>query len=107
MTRRQRNDEAAPGEEGGQPVDQDSTNKTFNYGSYNNPEFDALIAKSYQERDQAVRMKTLHDAEALIMRDVPITPLVNDADPWLVSNKIKGFVENATNQHMTRFLTKE
>ena len=84
-----------------------STNKTFNYGSYNNPEFDALIAKSYQERDQAVRMKTLHDAEALIMRDVPITPLVNDADPWLVSNKIKGFVENATNQHMTRFLTKE
>jgi oligopeptide transport system substrate-binding protein len=41
------------------------------------------------------------------MRDVPITPLVNDADPWLVSNKIKGFVENATNQHMTRFLTKE
>ena len=28
-----------------------STNKTFNYGHYNNPEYDELMKKSYEERD--------------------------------------------------------
>jgi oligopeptide transport system substrate-binding protein len=84
-----------------------STNKTFNYGAYNNPDYDALIKKSYDERDPVARMKILHDAEAMIMRDVPITPMVNDADLWLVSNKIKGYQDNAVNQHLTRFLSKE
>ena len=40
-----------------------STNKIFNYGDYTNQEFDALMKKSYAERDPAARMKLLADAE--------------------------------------------
>ena len=32
-----------------------STNTTFNYGHYNNPKFDELMAQSYKERDLAKR----------------------------------------------------
>ncbi|MEP7456264.1 peptide ABC transporter substrate-binding protein [Phyllobacterium sp. SB3] len=82
-----------------------STNKTFNYGHYENPEFDALMKKSYAERDPAARSKILHEAEALIMRDQPIAPLMNDANLWLVSDKVKGWGDNPNNEHLSKYLS--
>jgi oligopeptide transport system substrate-binding protein len=82
-----------------------SSNKTFNYGHYENPEFDALMKKSYEERDPAARSKILHDAEALIMRDQPIAPLVNDANFWLVADKVKGWGDNGNNEHLSYYLS--
>jgi oligopeptide transport system substrate-binding protein len=82
-----------------------SGNKTFNYGHYNNPEFDALMKKSYEERDPAARSKVLHDAETLIMRDEPIAPLVNDANFWLVSSKVHGWGDNGNNEHLSKYLS--
>lgn len=84
-----------------------SSNKTFNYGHYSNPDYDALVAKSYLERDPAARMKILHDAEVMLLRDQSLTPMMNNADLWLVSSKVKGWQDNAANQHLTRFLSKE
>jgi oligopeptide transport system substrate-binding protein len=84
-----------------------STNKTFNYGHYENPEFDALMKKSYEERDPAARSKILHEAEALIMRDQPIAPLVNDANFWLVADKVKGWGDNGNNEHLSKYLSVE
>ncbi len=82
-----------------------STNKTFNYGKYNNPEFDALMAKSYEETDADARNKILHDAEAILMRDQPIAPFLTQADLWLVSDRVQGWHDNAANQHLSRFLS--
>ena len=84
-----------------------STNKTFNYGHYNNPKFDALMQESYAERDRAKRMQTMHDAEVLLMHDQPIAPLMFSASLWLVSPKVKGFVDNAVNFHLTRYMSIE
>ncbi len=84
-----------------------SSNKTFNYGHYENPEFDALMKKSYEERDPAARSKILHEAEALIMRDQPIAPLMNDANLWLVNDKVKGWGDNANNEHLSKYLSVE
>ncbi len=84
-----------------------STNKTFNYGHYENAEFDALMKKSYEERDPAARSKILHEAEALIMRDQPIAPLMNDANLWLVADKVKGWGDNANNEHLSKYLSVE
>ncbi|MCO4319301.1 peptide ABC transporter substrate-binding protein [Phyllobacterium sp. 21LDTY02-6] len=84
-----------------------SGNKTFNYGHYNNPEFDELLQKSYKERDPAARSKLLHQAEALVMRDQPIAPLVNDANFWLVSSKVKGWGDNGNNEHLSKYLSVE
>ncbi|PTM97226.1 peptide ABC transporter substrate-binding protein [Mycoplana dimorpha] len=82
-----------------------SSNKTFNYGHYENPEFDALMKKSYEETDPAARSKILHEAEALLMRDQPIAPLLAQADLWLVSGRVQGWQDNAANQHLSRFLS--
>ena len=84
-----------------------STNKTFNYGHYNNPKYDELMRQSYLERDREKRAQLLHDAEVLLMQDQPVAPLMNDAALWLVSSKVKGFVDNAVNDHLTRFMSIE
>ncbi|OJT96019.1 MAG: ABC transporter substrate-binding protein [Rhizobium sp. 63-7] len=82
-----------------------STNKTFNYGSFNNPDYDALMKKSYEERDPAARSKVLHEAEALLMQEQPVAPLLTQADLWMVSDRVKGWEDNAANQHLSRFLS--
>jgi oligopeptide transport system substrate-binding protein len=82
-----------------------STNKTFNYGKYNNAEFDDLMKKSYTEEDPAARSKLMHQAETILMRDQPIAPFLTQADLWLVSNRIKGWEDNAANEHLSRFLS--
>lgn len=82
-----------------------STNKTFNYGYYSNPEYDALMKKSYDERDPEARSKILHQAEALLSRDTPVAALMTSANLWLVSNKIKGWVDNAPNEHLSKYLS--
>jgi oligopeptide transport system substrate-binding protein len=82
-----------------------STNKTFNYGKYNNAEFDALMKKSYTEEDPAARSKLLHQAETILMRDQPVAPFLTQADLWLVSNRVKGWEDNAANEHLSRFLS--
>jgi oligopeptide transport system substrate-binding protein len=82
-----------------------STNKTFNYGHYVNADFDALMKKSYEETDPAARSKTLHEAEALMMKDQPVAPLLTQADLWLVATKVKGWQDNAANEHLSKFLS--
>ncbi|UHS59528.1 peptide ABC transporter substrate-binding protein [Agrobacterium vaccinii] len=82
-----------------------STNKTFNYSKFNNPEFDALMKKSYDEKDPAARNKILHDAETILMREQPVAPFLTQADLWMVSSRVKGWVDNANNEHLSRFLS--
>ena len=84
-----------------------STNKTFNYGHYDNPKFDDLMQQSYAERDRTKREQILHDAEVVLMQDQPIAPLMVSASLWLISPKVKGFVDNAVNFHLTRYMSIE
>ncbi|WP_420963552.1 peptide ABC transporter substrate-binding protein [Brucella sp. IR073] len=82
-----------------------SDNKTFNYSKYSNPDYDALMKKSFEERDPAARSKILHEAEALLMKDQPIAPLMTQADLWLVSSRVKGWQDNAVNSHLSKYLS--
>ena len=82
-----------------------SSNKTFNYSKFNNPEFDALLKKSYDEKDEAARSKLLHEAETILMKEQPVAPLLTQADLWLVSTRVKGWEDNAANEHLSRFLS--
>ena len=47
----------------------------------------------------------MHEAEALLMRDQPVAPLMTSADLWLVSDRVQGWHDNAANQHLSRFLS--
>lgn len=84
-----------------------TANKSFNYSHYANSDYDALVAKSYTEADPAKRLKIMEEAEALLARDQPVAPLLSNTDLWLVSSKVKGWQDNAANEHLTRFLSKE
>lgn len=82
-----------------------STNKSFNYGHYENPEYDALMKQSYDETDQTKRMELLRKAEELLNRDQPVAALMNSANLWLVSERIKGWQDNAVNEHLSKYLS--
>ncbi|MBB2972824.1 peptide ABC transporter substrate-binding protein [Mesorhizobium sp. RMAD-H1] len=82
-----------------------SSNKTFNYGKFSNPEYDALMKQSYTERDPAARKIILHEAEKILMAEQPIAPLMTQADLWLVSDRVKGWQDNAVNSHLSKYLS--
>jgi len=78
----------------------------FNYGRYNNPEFDALLDKAALEKDQAKRYALLHEAEAIAMRDNAGLPIYYYISRNVVSPKISGFNDNIKDIHRTRWLSK-
>lgn len=54
-----------------------------------NAEYDALIEKAYAERDLEKRAEYLHDAEELLLTEMPLIPLAFGQCHYLVSSKIK------------------
>jgi oligopeptide transport system substrate-binding protein len=80
-------------------------NAVGNYAHYSNPEFDALVKKSDETIDPVARAKLLHDAEAILMRDLPMIPLMYTASLHLVSDKVKGWEDNVQNEHRSQELS--
>jgi oligopeptide transport system substrate-binding protein len=81
-----------------------SASTPFNYTGYAGKDYDALLARSSTEADAAARMKTLHDAEAILARDQPAAPLLVMAAPWLVAKNVTGWQDNTANDHRSRYL---
>ena len=75
-----------------------------NYGDYNNPVYDALLAKADNEPDIAKRAVLLQQAEQIILRDAPIAPYTFRANTNLVSPKITGWVDNIVDIHPSQYL---
>ena len=83
-----------------------SDNKGFNYGKYNNPEFDGLLKQASTELDLKKRAEIMHKAEAILMKDMPWIPVMYYGKSQLISPKIQGFVQNTRGAYPTRFLSK-
>lgn len=69
-------------------------NMTFNVDSYeeaehatgySSEEYTALIASAFAEKKTSARNDILHDAEALLMEDLPVIPLVYTESAYLAS----------------------
>ena len=84
-----------------------SDNPGFNYGNYNNPEYDDLMEQAEQEQDLQRRAEILAEAERVFLRDVPQVPILHYSSTSLVSPKLKGWEDNVRNVHPTRFLSIE
>lgn len=52
---------------------------------YNNPEYDALIEKYYETGDETI----LHQAEELLMKDLPLIPIIYNQNATLTSSELK------------------
>jgi oligopeptide transport system substrate-binding protein len=83
----------------------ESDNKGFNYGKYNNPEYDGLMKQAANEIDLKKRAEILFKAEQIFMRDLPWIPIMHYGNKHLISPKLKGFVSNLRGVYPTRFLT--
>ncbi len=79
-------------------------NAVGNYANYSSPEFDALVKKSDETTDPKARAKLLQEAEAILMRDLPMIPLMYSASLHLVSDKVKGWEDNVQNEHRSQAL---
>lgn len=76
----------------------------LNYSGYNNPEFNALMDKAALMTDLTARAEVLKQAEALVMRDVPVIPIYYYVSKQLVSPKVVGWVDNTPDKHPSRFM---
>ncbi|MBI3673123.1 MAG: peptide ABC transporter substrate-binding protein [Rhizobiales bacterium] len=78
-----------------------------NYGEYSNKDYDALLDAAARESDPGKRMKELSDAEAILMKDLPVMPLLYYGNHNVVSPKLHGFVDNVMDKHPSRFVSKD
>ncbi len=77
----------------------------MNYGQYENAEYDRLMDESDAITDSAKRNELMHEAETIMLADMPVIPIYHYVSKNLVSPKIQGWVDNAKNKHRTRWLS--
>jgi oligopeptide transport system substrate-binding protein len=82
-----------------------SDNPGFNYAKYKNPDYDALMRKSGEEKDLDKRAAILLEAEKVFMRDLPYIPILFYSNKNLVSSRLEGWVPNLRGANATRFLS--
>ena len=58
---------------------------------YDDAEYIQLIRDAKQETDPAKRAKMYQDAEAIVNRDVPIIPITEDQNFWVVKPNVVNF----------------
>ncbi len=72
---------------------EEDTEKTFDaqphVTGYKNEKYNELIASAFEEQDEAKRAEILHEAEALLVEDMPIIPLFVYEDAYLISKDLK------------------
>ncbi len=74
---------------------------------YDNPAFDALLDDASREIDPVRRAHLMHQAEAMIIDDLPVLPLYFYVTKHLVKPWVKGWVGNIMDRHPTRMLSVE
>ncbi len=57
---------------------------------YNSEEYDALIEAAYAEKDRSARATILHQAEEMLMEDMPVMPVVFLQDAYVYSDVLSG-----------------
>lgn len=58
---------------------------------YNSEKYNELIDKAYNELDRAKRSEYLHEAEELLLADMPVAPLVTLQNAYVSSKKLSKF----------------
>ncbi len=61
---------------------------------YQNEEYDALIDSAFAETDAAKRAEILHEAEALLLKDAAVCPVVFNTNAYVVSDKLSKVATN-------------
>ena len=69
-----------------------------NYARYHNDKYDALMETAMKETDGKKRSKALHKAEQLLLKDLPMVPMVFSKDNYLIRPNLRG-VQHLSSGH--------
>ena len=81
-----------------------SSSGVQDYSDYHNPTYDHLLDQANSEPDGKKRADYMRQAEAVMLADQPIAPLVFQVNTNLVNPRITGWVDNIVDQHRSRYL---
>jgi len=57
---------------------------------YSSEAYDALIESAFAEKDRAARVAILHDAEKMLLNDMPVTPIIFHQDAYIYRSELSG-----------------
>ncbi|MDH3719446.1 MAG: peptide ABC transporter substrate-binding protein [Planctomycetota bacterium] len=72
---------------------------THNQTGWSNPRYDELIASAARQSDPQKRLQILHEAEEILMDELPILPIYAYVSVNLVKPYVRGFYPNAQDLH--------
>ena len=76
----------------------------FNYGSYSDARFDALLDRVAQEPDNAARYRLLEQAEQTLNEDAAYIPLYYYATRHLIKPYVQGWRANVMDRNLSRYM---
>ena len=82
-------------------------NPQQNYPGYDNTVYRGLLARAAAEREGTKRLSALRQAEEMAMDDWPIAPISSRSSRILLNPAITGFVPNAANFHLKRYMCRK
>ncbi len=85
----------------------DSRTGAMNYGQYENPAFDALLDQANVELDTARRADLMRQAEAILLADAAVIPVLIRVTQDIVSPNITGYEDNPEDIHRTRYMCRK
>lgn len=81
------------------------SDSSLNYTGYNDAVFDQLLVNANAAPTEQIRMDYLGRAEAHLLDDQPIIPLYYYVSRHLVNPRVKGFIDNVMDIHLSRYLS--
>ncbi|MBP6011222.1 MAG: peptide ABC transporter substrate-binding protein [Alphaproteobacteria bacterium] len=76
----------------------------MNNSAYDSPAFEALLDKADQEADGAARGAILGQANAMLLKDLPASPMLFQYSRHLVKSYVLNWTDNPRNVNRTRWL---
>ncbi|MDX2144022.1 MAG: peptide ABC transporter substrate-binding protein [Rhodospirillaceae bacterium] len=83
------------------------TKDASNFAGFSDAAFDAAMAEANTVADMARRAAAMRKAEEVLMETYAIMPIYHYAGRRLVHQYVKGWVDNARNQNLSRYLAIE
>ena len=70
-----------------------------NHSNWDDPEYNRLLRTAREERDDTARLARYHDAEQILMDQMPVIPLYSYVSQAMVRPYVKGFYHNVQDVH--------
>lgn len=80
-------------------------NSSYNTGGFDHPEFVAAMTAAKAVADGGRRAELLRKAEAIALGELPVIPLYFGVSRNLVAPRVRGFVDNPADVHLSRYLS--